>query len=229
MLKEEETMKRMGIRLSAWLAAFLVGSALTLAMAIPSQATEYPHGTTHGDVGHHGKGSSSHGMSHPGTGHGSGLGHHGTGSRHGMGARHGAHQNASDFIKHVLKFKDGMAITQDQERRLKAINITYKKTRIKMKAEVKLANLDLHETLKNETSSLSDIESQLKNVHALKADLYLASIKAKREAKGVLTDEQRKRMKAVHDRIKGYGSKMMRSGHPGGYKHHGKGKDNDTY
>ena len=97
-----------------------------------------------------------------------------------------------------------------------------------MKAEVELANLDLHELLRNDQASLSDIESKLKTVHTLKADLLMASIKAKREAKSVLTEEQRQRMKAVHDRIKQYGSGSMSKGHPGGYKHHGKSDEKES-
>ena len=97
-----------------------------------------------------------------------------------------------------------------------------------MKAEVELANIDLHELLRNEQAALADIETKLKNVHVLKADLLMASIKAKREAKGVLTDEQRQRMKSVHDRIKQYGSDSMSKGHPGGYKHHGKSHDKES-
>ncbi|NKB81079.1 MAG: hypothetical protein GKS05_04145 [Nitrospirales bacterium] len=168
------------------------------------------------EMGHHGKGGKGHGSSHSGM-----TGHAGHGNKHGGGA----HQNASHFIKHVLKFKEGMAITESQAQQLNGINANFKRTKIQTEADVKLANLDLHELLKNEQADLSAIESKLKKVHMLKADLYMASIKAKREAKAVLTDEQRKRMKAVHDRIKAYGSKMKQSGHPGGYPHHSKEKE----
>jgi len=43
-----------------------------------------------------------------------------------------------------------------------------------------------------------------------------------------LTDEQRQRMKVVHDRIKQYGSGSMSKRHPGGYKHQGKDKDKES-
>ena len=54
-------------------------------------------------------------------GHGHGKGYPG-GSMHGGhgmkgkmgGGSHGPHQSASKFIDHILKFKDGMAITDDQ-------------------------------------------------------------------------------------------------------------------
>ncbi|MDX1412054.1 MAG: Spy/CpxP family protein refolding chaperone, partial [Nitrospirales bacterium] len=177
---------------------------------------------SHKDMGSKGHGYSPHGKYSKGHGYGH------SSSRHGYGGHMGPHQSANQFIQHILKFKQAMAITDAQEDQLKSINTNYKKTKIKMKAEVDLANLDLHELLRNDQAPLSDIESKLKNVHILKADLLMASIKAKREAKAVLTDEQRQRMKAVHERIKQYGSGSMYKGHPGGYKHHGKSEEKES-
>jgi hypothetical protein len=173
-------------------------------LSMPVSAVEYGHGSSggHGDYRHKDMGSKGHGSfqhSKYSKGHGSGHSGHSY-SRHGYGRHMGPHQSASHFIQHILKFKQAMAITDEQESQLQSINTNFKKTKIKMKAEVELANLDLHELLRNDQASLSDIESKLKNVHTLKADLLMASIKAKREAKAVLTDEQRQRMKAVHDR-----------------------------
>ena len=198
-------------------------------LSVPVSAVEYGHGSSsgHGEYSHKEMGYSGHGSSHHGKySKGHGYGHSGKSyGRHGYSRHMGPHQSASQFIQHILKFKQAMAITDDQATQLQSINTNFKKTKIKMKAEVELANIDLHELLRNEQASLSDIESKLKNVHTLKADLLMASIKAKREAKNVLTDEQRQRMKAVHDRIKQYGSGSMHKGHPGGYKHHGKSEE----
>jgi Spy/CpxP family protein refolding chaperone len=189
-------------------------------LSMPVSAVEYGHGYAggHGEYGHKDMGAKGHGYGH--SGHSS--------SRYGYGRHMGPHQSASQFIQHILKFKQAMAITDEQENKLQSISTAYKKTKIKMKAEVQLANIDLHELLRNDQAALSDIESQLKNVQALKADLLMASIKAKREAKNVLTDEQRQRMKVVHDRIKQYGSGSMSKGNPGGYKHHGKSQDKES-
>jgi Spy/CpxP family protein refolding chaperone len=252
---EEEIMNRQRMRSSIWIRTCVLGSALTLAVGIPAWAgtTGYEHGKAHGDSPHHGQSYSDHGSSHSGmTGHGmsapgthgkaphgsgvhGGSGHHvskgmhsGT-SMHSTSSGHmGGHQSATKFIDHILKFKEGMAITDQQESQLNTIKTAYKRNRIKMKAEVELANLDLHEVLKDENAHLSGIESKLKQVHALKADLYMASIKAKRDAKGVLTPEQRSRMKAVHDRIKTHGSKM-KSGYSKKYKQHSKLENKGAY
>ncbi|RMH09121.1 MAG: hypothetical protein D6704_01855 [Nitrospirae bacterium] len=130
----------------------------------------------------------------------------------------GPHQNASQFIRHILRFKEGLGITEEQEQQLRALETDYRKTRIALQAQVDITNIELHNLLRDEQSNLSDIETQLKALYALKADLSLASIKTKRAAKAILTEKQRARMKAVHERIKAYREQMRRS--PGGGFHH---------
>ena len=139
-----------------------------------------------------------------------------------MGSTHpGKHQSATEFIGHILKFKEGMSLTAEQEQKLVSLKTSYKKDRIKTKAEVELASIDLHEVLKNEKASLSDIEAEFNKLHGLKTKLYMASIKAKRDAKAVLSDEQRARMDKIHERIKSHGGNM---GHSGDYSKYKKSK-----
>ena len=153
---------------------------------------------------------------------GHGKGHHKGHGGHGHGAtHHGKHQSAAEFIKHILKFKEGMSLTAEQEQKLRTLKVTYKKDRIKTKAEVDLASIDLHQVLKNEKASLSDIEVEFNKLHALKTKLYMASIKAKRDAKAVLSEEQRARMDKIHERIKSHGGNM---GHSGDYSKYKKSK-----
>ena len=114
---------------------------------------------------------------------------------HGHGKRH----DASTFIRHALMAKEELGISDQQETRLRAIKIAFKKERITRQAEVDLAKVDLHALLHNEQSTLAQIESAVKKVYGLKADLRVASIKARREAKAVLTPEQQKKMRGMHD------------------------------
>ncbi len=174
--------------------------------------------SAHGGSGHHDGHHGKHGGDHHAV-HSSGHGKHGG---HGHGAVHdGHHQDAVRFIAHILKFKAGMSLTADQEQKLRALKTAYKKDRIKTKAEVQLASIDLHEVLKDEKASLADIEKEFNALHALKTKLYMASIKAKRDAKGVLSEEQRARMDTIHERIKSHGGNM---GHSGDYSKYKKGK-----
>ena len=196
---------------------------LVLGFPLLGLATGYGHGDAPHAMGktspHHGSGTMGHGKVHPG---GSMLGGHGmTGAMH--SGSHGPHQSASKFIDHILKFKDGMAITDDQVAKLQTIKTYFKKTKIKMKADIQLTSVDLHDLLRNDKGSLSEVEAKLKDLYNTRAEMYFASVKATRDAKAVLTAEQRARMKTVHDRINAYKSSGMGSkGHPGGYKHHGK-------
>ncbi len=168
---------------------------------------------------HHGAGTMGQGKAHPG-----GRMYAGYGMKGGMhGGGHGPHQSASKFIDHILKFKDGMAITDDQAAKLRTIKTDFQKTKIRMKADMQLTSVDLHELLRDDKGELNAVEAKLKSLYEIRAGLYLASVKASREAKAVLTDEQRSRMKAVHDRMNAYKGGMGK-GHPGGYKHHGKEK-----
>ncbi len=153
--------------------------------------------------------------------------HHAEG-RHGHdhhSTHHGHHQDAKTFIKHILKFKEGMSLTEDQVQQLRSLKTQYKKNRIRMKAEVQLAGIDLQEVLKDEKASLSDVEAKMNAVHALKIKLHMTSIKAKRDAKAVLSEEQRARMNKIHERIKSHGGNMA---HEGGYSKYKKNKGHET-
>lgn len=200
-----------------------------------------PHGSTHGhSKSMHGSSSTHGSMHHDGhhshhdgmhkkhgghhAAHSSGHGTHHQHGGHGHGASHGSHhQDAGKFIKHILKFKEGMSLTAEQEQKLRTLKTTYKKDRIRTKAEVELASIDLHEVLKNEKASLSDIEAEFNKMHALKTKLYMTSIKAKRDAKAVLSAEQSTRMDKIHERIKAHGGNM---GHAGDYSKYKKSKQN---
>jgi Spy/CpxP family protein refolding chaperone len=197
---------------------------LVLGLPLLTLASGYGHGDgmvhhATGKTSPHGSGTMGHGKGYPG-----GSMHSGHGIKGSMGVgSHGPHQSASKFIDHILKFKDGMAITDDQVAKLQTIKTNFKKTKIKMKADIQLASVDLHDLMRDDQGSLGEVEAKLKDLYNTRAEMYFASVKATREAKAVLTAEQRARMKTVHARINAYKSSGMESkGHPGGYKHHGK-------
>ena len=209
-----------------WVLPVSLLAAFFLLAAGPALAD--PHGSMHGhsksmhaNAGTHGAHGSVHHDGHHSHHDGAHRKHGGHHTMHssGHGAVHGGHhQDAIKFIKHILKFKEGMSLTADQEQKLVTLKTSYKKDRIKTKAEVELASIDLHEVLKNQKANLSDIEAEFNKLHALKTKLYMASIKAKRDAKAVLSDEQRARMDKIHERIKSHGGNMAHSGDYSKYK-----------
>ena len=209
------------VPLWAGVLGFVLSSPL-LALATGYEQGGMLHGSGTGSL-QHASSTMGHGKSHYGGGMKESM--HGS---HGMRGKthrggHGSHQSASKFIDHILKFKDGMAITEDQVSRLQTIKSDFEKTKIKMKADIQLTSVDLHDLLRDDKGSLNEVEAKLKDLYNTRAGMYFASVKASRDAKAVLTAEQRARMKTVHDRINAYkGTGMGAKGHPGGYKHHGK-------
>ena len=197
---------------------FPLVSLLTLIFLLSAGGPAFadPRGKSHdgsyagGDGGRHGGWDKSYKKMHS-SGHGnrSGKGHGGHGHEAMLS---GAHQEAKQFIKHLLKNKDGMSLTNEQVRRLRDLKINHEKSRIMMQAEADIAKLDLRVLMKDEKSKLSDVEAQMNAVHGFMTKLHVASIKAKRDAKAVLTDEQRARMDKIHKRIRSHGASKGHSG-----------------
>lgn len=179
-----------------------------------------PPGSMHGKSKGMHSSSGSYGSPGHRMGHRKGHDDHGSGDMHNRD-----HQKAMMFFKHMLKNKEAMSLTDEQVQQLRDLKINYKKDRIGIKAQVDLAKVDLHALLWDEQSKLADIETQMNNVHALMTKLHMASIKAGRDGKAVLTDEQRARIDAMHKHMKAYGGSL---GHPGDSSKEKKGKGETT-
>lgn len=117
------------------------------------------------------------------------------------GPRHG-HPNAGDFIWHVLKVKDAVGLSEEQETQLRTIGVTFKKDRVKRDAEVKLAKIDMYQLFHQQDGqgSAGDVESAIRKLYTLKADRRIASFKAFQEARGVLTPEQLKKLRELREK-----------------------------
>ena len=225
-------MKLTRVTAPSWFSLCSLSSLFIIAFAGPTLAEPHglassaPHGDGHSIDTHHGKSSAYMGTStrdqhDPHEYPSMKDSHHAQGKEYksshtGMSddGHRSTHQGTTAFINHILKFKKGMSVTAEQEQQLHDLKTQYKKNRITMKAKIKLANIDLHELLRDEKASLAAIETELKTVQAFKTALYMASIKTKRDAKAVLSEEQQSRMDTIHERIKSHGGNM---GHPSGY------------
>lgn len=115
---------------------------------------------------------------------------------------HDRRPNAADFIWHVLKAKETLGLTDEQETRLRTIAVNFKKENVKKTAEVELAEIDLRQLLHGQEKQVSgeDLEAAVRKMYMIKADRRLASIKAFLEARSVLTPDQQKKMKELRKR-----------------------------
>ncbi len=144
-----------------------------------------------------------------------GYGGHGGGyekGRHGMGAammEMMMHGGAGHLIRHLLKHEKDIGLSADQVTKLKDLQLTLDKNRIKMEADIQVAERELKALMEDEKSDMGAIESKLKQSEDVQIALRLTSIKTRRDAMALLTPEQRAKQQAEHD-------KMMQQ-HKGGY------------
>ena len=158
----------------------------------------------------------------PGYGHG-GSGHSSMG---GYGASM-MHNSTGHLIRHLLKHEQDIGLTAEQVTKLKDMQLTLDKTRIKTEADIQVAERELKALTEEEKSDLGAVEAKLKQSADLQVGLRMVSIKAKRDVLALLTPEQRAKEKTEHDKVlqqhkeggKGYGNPhggAMTNPHMGG-------------
>lgn len=142
-------------------------------------------------------------------------------SGHGRGFGMGHHGTAGHLIRGLLGGAQEMGLSDEQIKKLKDIKLDLDRTRIQAEADIKIAEKEARALMDDEAAPLSAIESKLKESAMKQVDLRLASVKARRDAMGVLTPEQSKRVKMFHERMR----ERMRSGAHG--KEKGKHEKDD--
>src|SRR5512140_894434 len=109
---------------------------------------------------------------HAGGGH-SAMGGHGTG---GM-----MHSSTGHLIRHLLKHEKEIGLTAEQVAKLKDVQLSLDKTRIKTEAEIQIAERELKSLTDDDKSDIAAIETKLKQSEDLQILLRLASIKTRRD------------------------------------------------
>lgn len=118
-----------------------------------------------------------------------------------IGSGHGKAYGAGHFLRHLLKHQKEIGLTEDQVARLKAIHLELDRTRIRIEAEVLVAERELATMVQDDKTDLAAIEAKVKQSEALEAGLRLAAIKAKRDAMALLTPEQREKEQSEHEKM----------------------------
>ncbi|HAP41558.1 MAG: hypothetical protein R3B11_16550 [Nitrospira sp.] len=163
-----------------------------------------------------------------------GYGGHGGGyekDRHGMGAammEMMMHGGAGHLIRHLLKHEKDIGLSADQVTKLKDLQLNLDKNRIKMEADIQVAEREVKALTENEKSDIGAIEAKLKQSADVQIGLRVLSIKTRREALALLTPEQRTKEQAEHEKMmqqhKGMGAphgKTPHGGNPHGANPHG--------
>lgn len=150
---------------------------------------------------------------HAGYGHGGGAGH-----GYGKGLMH---SGTGHLIRHLLKHEKDIGLTADQVTKLKEMQLNLDRVRIKVEADIQIAERELKALTDDEQSDLNAIQGKLKQSEDLQVGLRMAAIKMRREVMAVLTPEQREKEKSEH-------GKVMQQ-HKGTGAHHGGGMSYGAY
>lgn len=126
---------------------------------------------------------------------------HGYGGEHGYWEEMKGHQShAADHLRHLLKHDKEIGLTEEQVKKLKAIELEYDRAHIKAEADIHVAERELRSLAEDEKTELTALEAKMKQSEMLEVGLRMAAFKARRDALAVLTPEQREKAKVAHEK-----------------------------
>jgi Spy/CpxP family protein refolding chaperone len=87
-----------------------------------------------------------------------------------------------------------LKLTGSQRQKLREIGDGWERRAIQGRADLKLARLDLARLVREDSPNRTRIESQIDTIAKLRADMMKAAIRARLDARDILTAEQRKQL-----------------------------------
>jgi Spy/CpxP family protein refolding chaperone len=135
----------------------------------------------------------------------------------GHGARHGQMMEmgpmdmmGGDMM--CMEQANKMGLTDDQMMRMKPIHREMQKKQIRSKADLKIAEMELMEIMEVKDFDLDKASSAVKKIEDLKTARHLEMLKAMKDMRAILTDEQFKKMHKMMPMMMGekkHGKMMM--------------------
>ncbi|HTN44065.1 MAG TPA: periplasmic heavy metal sensor [Nitrospiria bacterium] len=113
--------------------------------------------------------------------------------RHCDGHRGGMRDMVGHALHGLIRSQKELGLSAEQVSRIKAIALGHEKDRIREKADMKLAEVDVRADVFNEKVELPTIEEALKKSESARTALRLEGVKALRSASAVLTPDQREK------------------------------------
>ncbi|MGH7830123.1 MAG: Spy/CpxP family protein refolding chaperone [Candidatus Binatia bacterium] len=122
---------------------------------------------------------------------------------HGLGNRWRDHFSGSEgrgerpLITFMLRHREELSLSPEQIRVLERLKNDFQREAIRREADLRIAETDLAHLLEAEAVELEQVETKIREIERLRADLRLARIRAIEEGKAQLTSEQRKKLQAL--------------------------------
>jgi len=124
------------------------------------------------------------------------------GKTHQMSFHQGGHRHGgftTHLLKHLLKNKQELGLTDEQVAKLRTIALDADKARIRAEADVMVSERELRSMMWDDKAQLPAIEAKVKEGEAYQATVRIIGIRAARELIGVLTPEQQAKRKALRE------------------------------
>ena len=146
-------------------------------------------------------------------------------------AGHGdpSHGTSSSLLHHLFRHKQALGLSDEQVTKLRTLALDYDRTHIRAAADASVAERELRALLWDQKADLASIEAKVKEQGALEASVRINKIRAKRDLLGVLTPEQRAKLRELRQqRHHGHGASMKKADAQEPAEHCDQARDTDT-
>jgi Spy/CpxP family protein refolding chaperone len=116
---------------------------------------------------------------------------------HGQMMEMGNMDKMGDMMGMCIAHADKMGLTDDQIMKMKPIHREMQKKQARFKADLKIAEIELMEIMEVKDFDLEKASSAVKKIAQIKTAHHLEMLKAMKEMRAILTDEQFKKMKKM--------------------------------
>jgi len=119
------------------------------------------------------------------------------------------HHRGHCRIKMLLAVADEINLTSDQKDRLEKMMVDFKLEKVDQEAKIKKAEIKLRSLMRDEDANDSEVMTAIDEVARLKAELQKMRYRHHKEIRGILTPEQREKLKELRQEK----HQMMRERH----------------
>jgi len=116
---------------------------------------------------------------------------------HGQMMKMGDMDKMGDMMDMCIAHADMMGLTDDQVMKIKPVHSEMQKKQARFKADQKIAKIELMEIMEVKDFDLEKANSAVKKIAEIKTAHHLEMLKAMKEMRTLLTDEQFKNMKKM--------------------------------
>ena len=121
----------------------------------------------------------------------------GHGEGHGQMMGMGTMEKMGDMMGMCMQHADMMGLSDDQLLKMKPMHSEMQKKQARFKADLKIAEIELMDILEVKDFDLEKASAAVKKIEDIKTAHHLEMLKAMKEMRAVLTDEQFKKMQKM--------------------------------